>query len=213
MNMEPIDKSKYWLLDLVWGNKFPLSILTCDNLTHVVNRSVSHGLNSAELVNIIELLFEEGMLVADLYENPNDFAVAIHPSKQDIEDAIVGKLEIHYGLSAQGGEYWETVCKPNWKFFITGWTHDDIASFSGSDRSVVEQYLLILPYRVQQQVVHGSDSWEHQTPYPATYWKALPSGWRVTFKVGDSDMALDIEMPPNYQEMSNQIDNWYTNPF
>jgi hypothetical protein len=213
MNIESIDKSRCWLLDLVCENKFPLSILREDKLAMIVNRSTEHGLSNTELVNTVELLFEEGMLVANLYDNPKDFAVTIHPKRRDIEDAIAGKLEIHYGLTALGGKYWETVYKPNWKFFVTGWSHDDIASFSGSDRDIVEQYLLLLPYRSQQRVVLGSASWEPQTPYPATYWKALPSGWRVTFKVGESDIGLGIEMPPEYQELNDLINSWYTNPF
>jgi hypothetical protein len=209
-----MNQAKYWLLELVCESKFPLSILVKDELDMIVNKTTTHGLSYTELVDSLELLFAEGLLIADLCKNPNDFGVPIEPSRQDIEDAIARKIEIHYGLTALGGEYWETIYQPNWKYFITGWSsYDGMASFSGSERDVVEQYVLALTYTTHQQMIDGSAVWEPQKPYPATYWKALPSGWQVTFKFRTSDLDLGVEIPLEYREINTLIDNWYTDPF
>jgi hypothetical protein len=184
-----------------------------NELTLVVNRSTSHGLNHSKLVDTLYLLLQEEMLIAEIYESPDGFPVKIIPTRQDIEDALAGKLQIYYGLTSLGGEQWEIFSKPNWNLYISGSMGQEEVSFSGSDRQIIEQYLPSLRYSSQQEVISSSEVWESLIPWQATYWKTLPSGWQVTCKTRETDEYLGKIMPPEYREWLDQMYNWYTNPF
>jgi hypothetical protein len=211
--MKSLDSGRYWLLDLVHELKFPVRILVQNELTLVVNRSTSHGLNHSKLVDTLYLLLQEEMLIAEIYESPDGFPVKIIPTRQDIEDALAGKLQIYYGLTSLGGEQWEIFSKPNWNLYISGSMGQEEVSFSGSDRQIIEQYLPSLRYSSQQEVISSSEVWESLIPWQATYWKTLPSGWQVTCKTRETDEYLGKIMPPEYREWLDQMYNWYTNPF
>jgi hypothetical protein len=211
--LDKANRAKFWLLDLVCKGAFPIHILVNNELELVVNRSVGHGLSSTELVDILWMLFEEKLLIAQIYEDPDDYPVEITPTQKDIENALAGKLDLHYGLTSLGGEQWESFFEPNWNWYVSGWLRREEVSFSGSDRQIVEQYLPSLRYSSQQEVIVGSEVWESLIPWQATYWKTLPSGWQVTCKTRETDEYLGKIMPPEYREWLDQIYNWYTNPF
>ncbi|MEE3720057.1 hypothetical protein V2H45_25290 [Tumidithrix elongata RA019] len=211
--LDRVDSAKFWLLDLVYKGIFPIHILVDDQLELVVNKSTGHGLDRTELVDALLMLFEEEMLIAQLYKNPDDFPMRITPTQQDIENALAGKLDLHYGLTSLGGEQWEKLSKPNWNLYISGRLEREEVSFSGSDRQIVEQYLPSLRYSSQQEIVSGSEIWEHLVPWQATYWKTLPSGWQVTCQTRETNEYLGNPMPSEYQEWFNKIQNWYVNPF
>jgi hypothetical protein len=219
-----MEQSRYWLLDLVCTSTFPLSILIQDELAMIVNKSEGHGLNRAELVSTLQQLFEEGILKAYSYENSGILPMAANLKIEDIEDAISGNLNIYYGLTSFGGEQWEKLSKPNWDFYVTGWNPDwnFVASsqeyqeevfFYGSNRQVLERYLLLLQYKLNIDILSDSKIWEAQIPFLVRYWKTLPSGWRINCRIKKTDRYLGIEMPSEYIRLKDRVENWYTNPF
>jgi hypothetical protein len=211
--MKLLDSAKYWLLDLVCIGIFPIDILVEEDLTIIVNKVTSHGLDRAEIVDILSSLFQEGMLIAELFEEFRNPPVEITPSRQQIEDALAKKIYIQYGLSSLGGEQWEKLSKPNWNSYIYCCEPKDVVILEASDRITIEQYLNLLPYSSKEEVISGSEKWESLVPWQATYWKILPSGWRLTCKVRKVNKYLDKGKESEYQEWLDKIYNWYTNPF
>jgi hypothetical protein len=211
--LDKANRAKLWLLDLVCEGAFPIHVLVHRELELVVNRSAGHRLSSIELIDILCMLFEEEMLIAKLYRDPDDFPVEIIPTQQDIENALEGKLDLHYALTLLGGEQWENFFEPNWNLYISGWLEREEVSFSGSDRQIVEKYLPSLRYSSQQEIVSGSEVWEQLVPWQATYWKTLPSGWQVTCQTRETNEYLGEIMPPEDQKWMDKIYNWYINPF
>jgi hypothetical protein len=211
--MEFLDRAKYWILDLVHKGFFPIHILVHDELELVVNRAIGHGLNHKKLIDTLSFLFEKGLLIADLFEKSSNHSREITPTQQDIEDALAGKLNIHYGLSSLGGEKWEERFKPNWNLYIDDCYPKGSIVLGASDRRILEKYLDLLPYSSQTKVIFGSERWEPLIPWEVTSWKTLPSGWQVTCKTKNTNEYLGKIMPSEYREWLDKIDNWYTNPF
>jgi hypothetical protein len=211
--MELFDRSKYWLLDLVSMGSFPIRILVHEELKLVVNKSTSHGLSSMELTDSLYLLFQEGMLTADLRTNDSYIAVNINPTRQDITNALEGRLDIHYDLTLLGGEYWEKFSKPQWNYYVSCSEAEGNAIIAASTRQRIEQYILLMPYFSYEKVIPSSERWEPLIPWEVTSWKTLPSGWQVTCKTKNTNEYLGKIMPSEYREWLDKIDNWYTNPF
>jgi hypothetical protein len=211
--LDRISRAKYWLFDLVCVGTFPIHILIIDDLTLVVNKQTEHGLTYEELVDTLYSLFEEGMLIADLFHDSSNFPIEINPTRQDIENALARKMKIQYGLTPLGGKQWENFYKPNWNLYIYCCCHRDSIVLKACHRHILEKYLNLLPYSSQKEVVSGSEVWEPLVPWQATYWKTLPSGWQVACKTRETDEYLGQIVPTEYQEWLDQIYNWYTNPF
>jgi hypothetical protein len=212
--MRFLDRAKFWLLDLVAVGHFPIRILIHNELTIVVNRATGHGLDHTELVKTLLSLFAEEMLVAKLWKKSSngEYSQEIIPTNQNIEDALAGKLDIHYGLSPKGGEEWEKLAKPNWNWFINGYHPRGSLDLAGIDRRTLEKYLELKPYFADEEVVSGTEIWESLVPWHATSWKTLPSGWQVTCKVRSTDKHLGENIPLEYEEWLGKIQNWYINP-
>jgi hypothetical protein len=213
INMTSLDSGKYWLLELVCEMKFPLRILVHNELEMVVNKTTGHGFNFSELINNLHQLFVEEILIAEIYKTSDDLSVKITPTRNEIENALEGKLKIYYGLTSLGGEQWEKLAKPNWNLYISGSLGQQEISFSGVDRQIIERYLPSLRYTWQAEIVSSSEEWKLLVPWQATYWKILPSGWQLKCKIKETNEYLGKSIPLEDRQWLDKIDNWYTNPF
>jgi hypothetical protein len=57
------------------------------------------------------------------------------------------------------------------------------------------------------------EEWQLLVPWQATYWKTLSSGWQLKCKTKKTEEYLGVEMPLEYREWLDKIENWYTNSF
>lgn len=96
---------------------------------------------------------------------------------------------------------------PDWSRFLdelAGLDPDEV-EVSGLDRDRLATHLR---RHTLWPVVPGSERWEKLTSWRATYWKTIPSGWRVS-------VAWQREVPdksPDWDAYEQWI-HWYNNPF
>lgn len=205
-----MNRSEYWLLDSVVEARYPLVWLVSDDVEGSFNKR-HHGLERNELVGILAELFGRGDLLAKRVEK----SVAkgfFTPARDEIEEALDGRLDCLYGLTAQGGARWEQVSQPRWDRYVRGCVYGDSqeGEIVGSDRQLVEQYDSLSHYVWDISVAADSKRWDLLQPWQATYWRALPLGHRVRFRFEWVERAPDWKTDAVVSEWLAQIHNWYT---
>ncbi len=198
-----MDRAEYWILDAAVEGMWALGTLKPDIVQMAFNRP-GHGLSYDALIGLLDRLFQRGDLVADRVGRLNweDSHLSV-PTREEIVDllAVVGGPDVWYGLTAQGGARWEAVSAPDWERFSDCWWGDpDWWGAVSADHLRVEQYLSSA--KVQSRIVPGSELWEVVTPWQATYWKTLPIGHKVSFR---------ITKPKRLMPWAEPAADWYKN--
>jgi len=138
---------EFFILSIVVEYCLPLSIFEEESLGEKVNRHAPH-FTRAELVNTLSDLFQCGDLIAHLGRtnrlrggDPNvrhemtfhnaDSSRPLCPSRDEIDAALCGALNLHYSLTPQGGARWETMAQFDWKYHLGDWFDD---GFEGPSR-------------------------------------------------------------------------------
>lgn len=98
-----------------------------------------------------------------------------------------GRCDLAYGLTEEGGHQWELFAMPDWQSFIDTTFFRPVvgnvgdAAFVCADRHRLERY-----FRLANEALTNVDSstarWDGVQPWQATYWKTLPTGYRVRFR-------------------------------
>jgi hypothetical protein len=204
----PMDEAEFWLLDVVVEGRVHLDWLLMEELDVALNRP-GHGLGPDALLDLVDRLFRGGFI--DAYglqrsEDREDLGRSLHRS--EIEAALYGcGPGFAYGMTARGGARWEAVTKPDWSRFLdeSAGTDPDDVEVAGLDRDRVASHLR---RHTLWAVVPGSERWETLIPWPATYWKTIPRGYRVT-----ADCQREVPTKtPDWDDYERWI-RWYSNPF
>ncbi len=119
--MEPrFTRGEYWLLETAVESRFPVSVLTANNLEEILNKT-GHGLTRDALIETLHRLIVSGLISI---EHEVDGVISTH---QHIERALneprrisrVGERKrTRYGLTQEGGAQWEAFAAPNWEQYI-----------------------------------------------------------------------------------------------
>jgi hypothetical protein len=154
-------------------------------------------------------LFHEGSLTA-WNETENE----IIPQEAEIDAGLNGAKEIAFGLTKQGGTQWESISRPDWNRFATVRLanvnrNDSKGEIICSNRLSVENWLT--PH-LFGSVVEGSETWDVLTPWQATYWKTLPEGHRVKYRITFDEFGHDLDEVQRIKAIM-QLKKWYVNPY
>jgi HEAT repeat protein len=189
---------EFFLLSIVVEGYRPLQMLERESLGENVNRHVP-DFTRDELVDILSDLFRCGDLIAHLGGtsrlhggDPNvrpgmilhkaDRSRPLCPSRDEIDGALCGALNLHYGLTPQGGARWEAMAQFDWNYHLGKWFGD---GFEGPSREMIEVYLAY-----DDVAVAGSEQWSTVRPWKATYWKSIPEGVRVRYQDAPDDVRF-----------------------
>lgn len=221
-----MNKLEYWLLESVLSARSPLHILDERNDKDNVEcwyGSLPPQSTHNEVVSTFYSLFRKGDLQVQHFDDErNPVGPPFSPTLQEIKDGLAGKVFLEYGLTEQGGAKWERVTNPNWSLLLLGGRTDNIRNFDDAlgdkkgkflricavERSLVEEQ--VERNRSQGQIpLKGKMIWSSLIPWEVTYWKTLPSGWRLIYQY----YQRHIKMAPEafYQEESSGT-SWYTIP-
>jgi hypothetical protein len=170
---------EFFLLSIVVEHYQPLWKLEgVESLGELVNRHVP-DFTRDQLVDTLSDLFQCGDLTAHLGGtsrrrpgDPNfldemtlhnaDSSRPLCPNRDEIDGALCGALNLHYGLTTQGGARWEAMAKFDWNYHLGDWFDDGL---EGPSREMIEVYLAFA-----NCAVAGSEEWSTVRPWKATYW-------------------------------------------
>lgn len=189
-----LTRGEYWILESVVEFQLPLGVLVNKEIELALNKE-SHGLDRKSLVKTLERLFAEGLIT--VHKDDNTFSL----NAKQINNALNEnhKIEnydewLYYGLTAKGGKVWEAFAKPDWNNFIdaSSTTSDDYdetriceAEIICAVKEHVEDYFNTPD--IEEELISESDIWDELTPWQATYWKQLSTGYRVRYKYKAKD--------------------------
>ena len=191
--------AQYWILDAVAEDRYALSTLREDVVENAFNRK-GHGLTRPQLIKTLTDLFSDG----DIFVTYDDDSEQHTLSETEIGAAFMSSRWVWYGLTQQGGAKWEAISRPEWLRFITGGLNEEAndCDVASANRAAIAEYLH--DDRVRDRIIPASVVWQEILDWQATYWKSLPAGFEVHFRITNPSEDFMVAQPPK---------NWYTNPF
>jgi hypothetical protein len=185
--LTPIDKDDLWLLEVVAEFATPLSMLMAPDVALALNMPRSHGLSREALCEKLVSLSERGLIRVHHSEDEGE---VIH-SHVDIDRALVERKKpfngrgFVYGLTDKGGASWEHYAQPDWSRFIdasVGTEPDECVIEAPSRDLAEEEYQRHEGDGSEYQPLPASKRGEVLVPWSATYWKVLPTGYRLRYE-------------------------------
>ena len=196
-----MNKGQYWILNVLVERGCAIHLIDSDNVDQ--HFSPGHGLDRQELVDTLDSLFQRGDLSAERLIDGSDEDFS--PTRSEIATALLSKVSnVTIFLTPQGGALWEEFSAPNWDHYIREeWGEDDWWGASAVECHLAERFL-DTP-QVQSRIVPGTMMWDKPSPWEATYWKTLPAGCRVRFRLVPAEDECNPWPEPDA--------NWYFNYF
>ncbi|QVL34404.1 hypothetical protein KIH39_11000 [Telmatocola sphagniphila] len=163
----------------------------------------SHGLDNSQLAATLHYHYSKDWIRFETFDEQ-----PLHFSLEDIVAAIEPKenqVRSFACITELGGAIWESFAKPNWGTYLQhhGSVNSDDETeeieILATDRRKIDSYLLLL-----DQYFENGQFWcvdrstlreELLSPFNVTYWKQLPQGYRLTFRMirRESDAVSDYE--------------------
>jgi hypothetical protein len=198
----------YWLLDSVIVAPFPVGLLATspENISGAFARPF-HGMDYPQLVQtLIQLWRDEYLHYFDI--DHQDRQLAFDPDI--IHATLAGEIDVYYEVTPHGGAAWEAIARPNWERFtcIYGSNPQWIEAAS---RAVAETYLALYPRLDGATILSETVSWHIKQPWRATYWKTLPVGHIVSFRMVAG--TLDPEDHLTAHRQWSELATWYHEPW
>lgn len=200
---------EWWLLETAVRYVMPLwAVVHCD-IEGLLNQP-GHGLPRAALLQLLErMLWEGDIFVADEADRRELFTATQL-------DAGSGRdrNRFHYGLTEKGGAKWESWARPKWKRYVdchhrlSSGTSPERVEMLAEDRGWLESFRDLYFQEFGVQTISETEFLDQITPWPATYWKTLPSAWRfrcVRSKDEAPNRSHDTSPRDAYQAMTD----WY----
>jgi hypothetical protein len=120
---------------------------------------------------------------------------------------------VYYGLTAAGGAAWEEVARPDWDRYIDSsfGIDPDEGEVICADPARAEGFVFS-PYQ-EHPPLADSLRRDRLEPWPATYWKTLPSGHRIAFRY-DSTRPVRQELGTDgwvkQRAWREDVNHWFT---
>ena len=206
-----MDRDTYWLLDAAVRNYVPLELLTLEyKVTMIMNRPW-HAMGEERLLHALHTSFIEGDLIA-LVEKDEERDEIFVPTMEEVRAAFAHTADhyIYYGLTAQGGARWEHASAPRWDRFLDTLRDLEEGEITAGTRELAERYLASQAYN-GIEIVAGSEQWQELTPWPATYWKSVRTGYKVSFRYQEQTQEEREPEPAWVKDLLAEIVGWYTN--
>jgi hypothetical protein len=108
------------------------------------------------------------------------------------------------GLTPAGGNLWQTFSAPRWHLCWQEESDETTTILMACERTRLESLLAIgYPWQVR-----GPIRWRRLTPFPALYWKTLPTGWQAEF-ASEMQYGSDESLVQRYSAAAK----WYHRPW
>jgi hypothetical protein len=207
-----ITQHEYWFLDLCVESEMPLHLVG-ENMSEVGLNRRTHGLPQEQVVIVLTRLFERGDIEARYRDKSNVF----QPSRDLVAAALASKEHhLYYGLTQQGGTRWESASRPDWDRYLAVSIREREGTLKCRRKDIIETYIeQVFSFR-GIELIPGTDQWSEVHPWPATYWKQLPSALRLRF-LHTERAALtpttcgEYDTPATqWVEATDLWANWYT---
>ena len=169
-----VTEFEFFLLDAVSKHTLHLSIFDSYHLGEALNRHVPY-FTRRDLIETLGALFQQGDLWARVGK-----AKAFVPTRDEIEAALADGLQMVYGLTAQGGARWESLCRFDWSRFVSWSSTSHSSELIAPTRELAE---FLFHARQRDPVIRPPVRWDIIRPWEATYWKTLPAGHRVRYRI------------------------------
>lgn len=167
----------------------------------------------------IEQLAEKLLRLSDLklITINNESGDVINPDKKEIiyqlnhrEDVRLTDNAYHYGLSAEGGNYWEKSFQPSWgDYFDESMMLDDkynekycIGIYEAGNEKILQDAISVVESEIKVfnkeiKPINFKRDVKKLEPWEATYWKKHFVGFRLEFVIHHSDALEGYEHATN----------------
>lgn len=190
--------SERCILEYAFDAFIPLQWLVYPSeLTETLNKPF-HNLSRDNLASTLHTLFLARYIIAQRIQDDN--IIYFSPDIQYIELALNHPFTskttatIAYGLTPQGGDAWEKEVQPDWNKYIYQY-FEGLANNALGRGEIISTDQATTAFHLTQLkasgvpisgIISASEQWDTLHPWQATYWKALPTGYRVTFSYTDT---------------------------
>ena len=169
-----VTEFEFFLLDAVSEHTHHLSLFDSYHLGEALNRHVPY-FTRQDLIETLGALFQQGDLWARVGR-----AKAFVPTLDEIEAGLADGLRIVYGLTAQGGARWESLCRFDWTRFVSWCSTSHSSELIAPTRELAE---FLFYARQEDPAIRPPVRWDTIRPWEATYWKTLPAAHRVRYRI------------------------------
>ena len=183
---ETLDPNDLWFLEAAAELRTPLRLLMGREAALALNMPRPHGLSREALGAKLTSLSDRGLI--RIHSAQDESVLAQTHAEIDLAWAK-GKYSepggFIYGLTPRGGELWERYARPDWSRYS-----DSTVGYQ-PDVGVIEAISLEAAEAVYQRHERGDDEYEPLAeskqgevlvPWQATYWKTLPTGYRLRYE-------------------------------
>jgi hypothetical protein len=134
-----------------------------------------------------------------------------HALKRAVKGAKSGtRLPLYLKLTPPGGAEWELLANPKWTKFhsvtVSGGESrknaHSVAIEARSKRRIMEAMAALPDLGITK--IGTKTTWRSLSPWQATYWKQIPTGWRATF-----DGKENGSIPPIKSKRRVELGNWF----
>jgi hypothetical protein len=176
-----MNRHERWILEAARALRQPIRALTSDGVEEWFNRH-HHRLDPAGVANVLRHLLLEDLIVL----LPGEGGTLL-----DDQEELRRLVELRYreplfkttfyGLTAAGGAAWEEVSQPDWARYIDSsfGIEPNAGEVICADPARAERYVFS-PYQEHPPLPHSVRR-DRLEPWRATYWKTLPTGYRISF--------------------------------
>jgi len=184
-----VDSLQLWILTSVVEGKWYFPVLTSAKRYARQSNYRIPSVDGSTLVDAVECLLSSGLLMAERHKQRVPWE-----NRARIESWIGAEPftpdTVHFGLTPEGGAYWERACQADWSRFLNG---------TGSQGEMVDvdkgmfttfcHHEGATLYRTWEYARRSDIShWDKRLmsrgrelkPWKATYWKTLPTGHRLS---------------------------------
>ncbi|EPX59579.1 hypothetical protein D187_002740 [Cystobacter fuscus DSM 2262] len=162
-----------------------LSMLLGPEVALALNLRRGHGLSFEALHEKLVSLSERDLIQVYSVENEQQVMLACEDFGRALaESRPRGSDTFAYQLTARGGATWEHYARPDWSRYLTAWSSlepRECVIEANSREAAEAEYRLHEVDGSGHQPVAESKRGEALVPWQATYWKVLPTGYRLRY--------------------------------
>lgn len=178
------------------------------------------------LADAVERLLSSGLLMAEYHGQRIPWE-----NRARIESWIAAEPftsdTVHFGLTPEGGALWERACEADWSRYLNGLGSCSTIDVVGEESTSWMHYEGATWSRVTEYArLYEIDSWHTRLraktrelrPWKATYWKTLPSGFRVSTKYRHAtEESKEIWLAARRAKLGvrsliHELTRWYRDP-
>ncbi len=156
---------EFFILSIVYEHHHNFSIFDLPNLGEAVNRRAPTFSRDELVETLYDLSCCGDLAVSRVWRQANKRRrhLLFVPTREEIDAALCGAMDLSYGLTPQGGARWERMAQFDWSYHIKYFADAGIES---TNAEMVDIYL-----SWSRRSVPGSEKRRSIRHWKPTYWK------------------------------------------